>query len=154
MLLPLTVLVSVTPTTGLSGSKWIVIAAFQKTVLETDGSGASLQDCVSTSLQSAHASRRCKDEWLLEFQVTWNVNQVSHRQKHSFLESYVKTGNHLSSNQWNEKTHFWHYFPRRGCFLNDKTCVMAAVLVCRCVHVHTYLSMEETDPFLLFLTHA
>lgn len=26
-------------------------------------------------------------------------------------------------------------------------CVMAAVLVCRCVHVYTYLSTEETDPF-------
>lgn len=47
----------VTPTTGLSCLKWIVIAAFRKTLLETDGSDADFQDCVSTSLQSARARR-------------------------------------------------------------------------------------------------
>lgn len=35
---------SVSPTTGLSCLKLIVIAAFWKTVLETDGIGANLQD--------------------------------------------------------------------------------------------------------------
>lgn len=39
------------------------------------------------------------------------------------------------------KATFGILFPE-GFFLNDKTCVMAAVLVCRCVHVYTYLSKE------------
>lgn len=37
---------SASPAAGLSCLKCIVIAAFWKTVLETDGSGASSQDCV------------------------------------------------------------------------------------------------------------
>lgn len=44
-------------------------------------------------------------------------------------------------------------FPEKDA-LNDKTCVIAADLVCRCVHVYTDLSTEETDQFLLVLTHA
>lgn len=43
---------SVTPTPGLSCLKLIVIAAFWKTLLETDGNGASFQDCEHKSAVS------------------------------------------------------------------------------------------------------
>lgn len=83
--------------------------------------------------------------------MTWNVNWASNRQKHLFPVSYVHNWKPFEFQLIKWKKPLSSLFPIRG-FIFMIKCGMT-VLLCRCVHVCTYIDTGE-DPFLVVLSHA